>query len=149
MKVAALRLPVIGFLLALILSACTVTLVSAYDEQTDQMTSALQRAMSSHFEALRSAQAPACRHENFRDFYRERRLDIGSLDLRARSIPRNSETIAQVEGLAGSLNALEQIHQNAGDTCLSAARLSPIERGFQQQFLAILTLEQAKKRGAD
>ncbi|HEX8528171.1 hypothetical protein [Allosphingosinicella sp.] len=149
MKIAALRVPILGILLALVLSACTVTLVSPYDEQTDQMTTALQRAMSLHFEELRGAEAPACTHENFRGFYRERRVEIGSLDLRARSIPRNSETVAQVEGLAGSLNALEQIHQNAGDTCLSAARLSPIERGFQQQFLAILTLELAKKRGAD
>lgn len=148
MKILTRASPAIAFAFALLLAACSVTLLSRYDERTDALASDLQRAMASHFDELRTAQAPECLYPNFREFYRERRLDIGSLDLRARSIPQNDPTIAQVEGLAGSLASLEAIHERS-PTCLSPQRLDPIQRGFEQQFLAILTLEQAKKRGAD
>jgi hypothetical protein len=146
------RLPFAWFfpaLMALALSACAVTLISQYDEQTDRLTSDLQRAMTGHFEMLRSATAPACTYPNFVDFYRDRRVDVSVLDVRARSIPKNQETIRQVELIGSSLAALEEIHRDAGASCPSAQVLSPVERGLQQQFLSILTLEQAKKRGSD
>jgi hypothetical protein len=147
-----IRLPIallFPALLSLALSACAVSLISQYDEQTDSQTTDLQRAMSAYFETLRSATAPACTHPNFADFYRDRRVDVSVLDLRVRSIPKNTETIGQVEGIGRSLTELEGMHQDKGERCLSAEELSPVERAFQQQFLAILTLEQAKKRGED
>ena len=149
MKIVALRLPVIGIFFAFLLSACAVTLISRYDEQTDRLTSEFQRAMTGHFETLRSAAAPACTHPNFTDFYRERRIDLSVLDVRVRSIPQNSETIRQVELLRSSLAAVEDIHRGSGAACPLPEVLNPVERGLQQQFLSILTLEQAKKRGED
>jgi hypothetical protein len=149
MRIVALRLPVIGIFFAFLLSACAVTLISRYDEQTDHLTSGFQRAMTSHFETLRSATAPACTYPNFTDFYRERRIDLSVLDVRVRSIPQNEETIRQVELLGSSLAAVESIHRRAGAACPSADELRPVERNLQVQFLSILTLEQAKKRGED
>jgi hypothetical protein len=142
------KLPLI-FLLVL-LSAC-VTLMAPYDDKFDQMASDLQKKVSTHVEALDGSAAPDCLYANNKAFYDDARVDASALAVRAASHELNSETIAQVQALTGSINDFEQLHMLASNAptprCLGSMELSPIRRAFDQTLGAIMKLEIAKKRG--
>jgi hypothetical protein len=142
------KLPLI--VLFVLLSGC-VTLLAPYDDQFDQMATALQKKVSTHVEALDGAAMPDCLHSSQKAFYDDARVDASALAVRANSHELNSETIAQVEALTGSINDFEQLHMLASNAssprCLSSAELSPIRRAFDQTLGAIMKLEIAKKRG--
>lgn len=133
-----------------LLSAC-VRLISDYDERTDTLTADLQKATALHFEELRSATMPGCLHENYAPFYKARRADLSALALRAKSIPKNTQTVGQVELLQSSFGTIEKLHirDSAKSECLTAAEIDPIQSGLDQHFRAIMTLEIAKKRGEE
>jgi len=139
-----------GALMLLVgLTGCTVTLLSAYDPGTDQMTTALQRSVADHIEALAVEEAPACLYENYRAFYRQQHVDVGALELRVNAIDRNQPTIVQVSELKSALSRFELLHQAASDRkrCQSPAELQPAASGLNSTFGAILKLEIAKQRG--
>jgi hypothetical protein len=124
--------------------------MSSYDETTDKLATELQRKVAAHIEALDGAEAPACFHQNYRDFYDSARVDMSALLVRARSRDYNQQTIQQAETLPESLNAFEALHKlkSARGACLSSQELRPVQQGFDQHLGAMLRLEFAKRRGA-
>lgn len=142
------KLPLI--FLFVLLSGC-VTLMAPYDDKFDQMASDLQKKVSTHVEALDGASMPDCLYPDHKGFYDDARVDASALAVRAASHELNSETIAQVEALTGSINDFEQLHMLASNAstprCMGSLELSPIRRAFDQTLGAIMKLEIAKKRG--
>jgi len=136
-------------LFSLALTGCAVTWLSKYDSQTDEMTTALQRAVAVHGETLGEQSAPACLYDNHRAYYTQEHADVGALELRVAAIPKNEPTKVQVEELKTALNRFESLHKSASASgrCQSPVELQPALTGINQIFRAILTLEIAKKRG--
>ena len=134
--------------LALALTSC-VTFMSQYDEKIDEMATSIQREVSTEMETLGSQQKPDCLIQNHQEFYRQVKVDVGALAVRAAAHDQNNLTIAQVQELSGALNDFQGLHQLATnkDRCLTAAEISPAARGIDQIVGAILHLELAKKRG--
>ena len=132
------------FIAAVILvsvTGCTVTLVSDYDEQTDQSVTKLQKELETFFVTIEGQTVEECKLENHEKFYADAKVSLSAIELRAKAIPKNDITEKQVALLADSFNDLEEIHATS---CPNADLL----RGsFNQAFLAILTFEIAKKRG--
>jgi len=139
----------VAFMFLVALTGCTVTLLSAYDAGTDQMTTALQRSVAGHLETLAEQQAPACYYENYRAFYVQQHVDVGALALRVNAIPKNQPTIAQVSDLKMALTRFETAHKlaSARNRCLTVGEIQPDATGFDVYFRAILTLEIGKQRG--
>jgi hypothetical protein len=133
---------------ALALSAC-VTLVAPYDEKIDDMATGLQREISLEIETLSSQDKPDCLYPNHVAFYRNAKVDVSALAVRAAAHDLNSQTIQQIENLRGALDDLEKLHQLATqeNRCMRTPEFSPIRRGFDQITGAIVRLEIAKKRG--
>jgi hypothetical protein len=141
------RLALLGCGVAL-LSGC-VTLMAPYDEKIDDMATGLQREVSAEIEALRDADKPDCLYPNHAGFYRQARVDVRALSVRAAAHELNAQTIAQIEDLSGALNDLEALHKIAtqANRCMRSDEFSDINRGFDQITGAIIKLELAKKRG--
>lgn len=133
---------------ALALSAC-VTLVAPYDQKIDDMATGLQREISTEIETLSTQDKPDCLYPNHVAFYRNVRVDISALAVRAAAHDMNSQTIQQIEALRTALDDLEKIHQHdtQQNRCIRPDTFFPIRRAFDQITIAIVRLEIAKKRG--
>lgn len=132
-------------IVSLSVSACTLKLVSSYDEVTDKAVTDLQRKVETFLVTLGAEQGrPACAYSNYQTFYREAEVDVSAIRVRAAAIPQNELTVEQLRLLDDSLDKLKRLHQIA---CPSAEQLKALQTAFNASFTAILKLELAKKRG--
>lgn len=130
---------------AAFLSACSVKLISSYDETTDKAVTALQRKTEAHLIGLEAVEGlPECKYEKHKSFYDEAKVDVSAIAVRAAAIPQNDITTESVALLASSLGSLEKLHKIA---CLSKDQIAPLRIQFNTSFTAILKLELAKRRG--
>jgi len=141
------RLACLGICAAL-LGGC-VTFMAPYDEKIDDMATGLQREVSSEIELLRGAEKPDCLYPNHAAFYRQARVDVSALGVRAAAHEMNAQTIKQIEDLSGALTDMEKLHKIAtqANRCMQPEEFSDINRAFDQITGAIIKLEIAKKRG--
>ncbi len=139
---------------ALLLGACTVTLMAPYDSKTEQMVSALQSSFSAERQALLySYGTPDCVYSRQTGFYQKAHADIEDLRVHVGVFAKNAQTIEMVGLLDSSLSALEAQHKRREETrqgpeqCMSAQIMEPDFNGLAQSTGAILMLEKAKQRG--
>jgi hypothetical protein len=132
-------------LIFLVLSGCTVKLISSYDEKTDIAVSDLQKRMEAFFLTLESLEGlPECAYEYHAEVYRDIKVEVSAIEVRARAIPDNDITIQQISLLKENVDMLEQLHKMS---CLTKDQIEPLRINFNSGFTAILKLELAKKRG--
>jgi hypothetical protein len=132
--------------LLLVLQGCsTIRLVADYDEETDRAVTALQRKLETFFVALEDRiGTPEAAYEQNADFYREVRVDISAIRMRAGALPDNDLTLQQVDLLAENLDLLEEVHREGiGDVAV----VQLIRDDFNMALTNILRLELAKRRG--
>ncbi|MCG8612477.1 MAG: hypothetical protein MI864_18320 [Pseudomonadales bacterium] len=135
----------LGLLFALVISGCTVQLVSSYDEKTDSTVTQLQKDVETFFVTVEGqAGLPECKYDNHKKFYQDSKVAISAIEVRARAIPKNEISIEQVGLLKDSLDKLEKLHQLG---CFTPASVTSLRSSFNSSFTAILKLELAKKRG--
>jgi hypothetical protein len=137
-------LPALALVLGL--AACTVTLISHYDEVFDRSATALQRQLDAHLTRLLASGAgsDSTTYAFNVPFYNQYEIDLRSLLVRARSLPRNGPTSTQLEALIASVAELRREHQ--ANTRLGAAYLETSRGLLNQAWQAVLALELAKKR---
>jgi hypothetical protein len=151
----------------LLLAGCEIILVSAYDATTDRGVTEIQRALEQHLTKLEAlaAEPPGleslveeCDPAKFAGTYQALQTDVRALILRNEARERNTLTVDQLKLLRsniGSLQALQQERyaptdparriEKPGDRCLSAAPIEASRRILEQNLLAILKLELAKR----
>ena len=140
---AAVWLPFCGIFLL----GCTVKLISDYDEKTDKSITELQRQLETFFVNLESLiGTEQAKYENHRDFYKEARVDISAIKLRASALPKNEFTLNQVDLLEKNIGLLEEIHKE-GIEAIEVVQF--IRDDFNTALSNILKLELAKKRGEE
>ena len=136
----------LSFLLifVLLLSGCTLKLISSYDEKTDNAITALQKEMTQFFLTVESqAGLPECKYRNHNQFYQQAKIALSAISVRVQAIEANELTIEQVELLQDSLSSLEQLHQLG---CFTTDQVTNLRNNFDSSITAILKLELAKKR---
>ena len=133
----------LAFLIAL--SACSIKLVSNYDETTDKAVTELQKDFETFFLTVDSqAGLPECTYENHSKFYQSAKIAISAVEVRARAIDKNEITVEQVGLLKSNLTSLEKLHKLG---CFTSGQVENLRNSFNSSFTAILKLELAKKRG--
>lgn len=129
----------------MIQTGCTIRLISSYDEKTDEAITDMQKKFETFFLTLESQEGlPECEYENHTEFYKDAKVSISAIEVRARAIPDNEITIKQVVLLKENISLLEQLHIYS---CLSKEEIEPLRISFNSGFTAILKLELAKMRG--
>jgi hypothetical protein len=152
-RLPAFRRPLLMFLIVAALPACTIKVVSSYDEETDRSVMALQRKIETFLVRLEEVEgASDCGYDHHKPFYTAAKVEVSALYVRTAALSDNDITAEQVALLSKSLGSLEQLHKmklkkGTGKNCLSKEEIAPLRENFNAGFIAILRLELAKKRG--
>ena len=143
------RLMALMLALSMLITGCTVTLVSRYDEQTDVNITALQKKFEAYFLKIEGAAFPDCSFPANRDFYDDVSVQLSSTRVRANAIPNNDITLAQLDALSQAISALEKAQKmrDSKSSCLPPEIIKTDRTLFNSIFTAILKFELAKKRG--
>ncbi len=126
-------------------NACSIRLISDYDEATDKAVTHLQKKVDTFLVAMqRKAGTTDAAYEKNIQFYDEVRVDISAIKVRAAARPMNEITIKQINLLGENVDKLESLNKLGFQ---SPEELIPLRTAFDISFSAILKLELAKKRG--
>ncbi len=87
---------------------------------------------------------PQCKYDNHKEFYKDSKVAISGIEVRAKAIPKNEITVELVGLLSDSLISLEKLHKI---DCFKSDQVSSLRSSFNSSITAILKLELAKKRG--
>jgi hypothetical protein len=133
-------------LLALAISGCALSRTAPYDPQIDAGVTDLHMETTAFFQSVeRRLGTPDARHGQYVDFYDHVRVVLASLRLRADAWPGNERTVEQIELLARSFAALEELHREGIE---DPGVLSTVRQQLDTAFQAIMRLELAKRRGS-
>jgi hypothetical protein len=135
-------------LLATVIGGCaTIKLVADYDEKIDAGVTELHKQTEEFFIKLEStAKEDSDKVEAYtsnKKFYKDAKLKISTIRLRADATQRNSLTVRMLDKLLENINRIESDHKEG----ITKAELPAYRGGLTSQFTAILTFELAKKRG--
>lgn len=148
MKQIILKRPLPFFLLffLLVVSSCnSVRLISDYDEITDKTVTALQEKTARFFVNLEDdIGTEKAAYENYREFYKEAKVDLYVLKTRADAIDKNQIVRDQVSLLTSMVTDMEKLHKIGFS---SLEQVKALEQPFNSAFTAILKLQMGLKRG--
>jgi hypothetical protein len=134
-----------AFLLILVLASagCTsVRLVAEYDKRIDDEITALQKKTEVFLNAMdRTAGTPEGSYEKHAHFYDTIKADVNVLVVRSEALSLNRLTARQLQLLGESISALEEQHRKG----LTRPMIEPVRQALHTHYVAILTLEVAKK----
>lgn len=137
----------IVILLCAFAQGCKVTMVSAYDEKTDNAVTQFQKDLETFFVSVEGQSGAAgCDMNSHKTFYDKATVDIRAMKLRASSMEKNQITIDQLDLLEDSFGDLKDLHEIA---CLADGQITALRSSFNSHITAILKFELAKKRGSD
>ncbi len=128
-----------------LVQGCAVKLIASYDEQTDQSLMNLQRSFAEFFLVLEeTVGTPAATYDNYADFYRQVKVDVGALKLRVDAQPLNEISSQMVSKLIDNIGLLEEVHKE-GINDMEVVNV--IKDDFTTSLTSLLRLELAKQRG--
>ncbi len=128
-----------------LMQGCAVKLIANYDEHTDQALMKLQRSFAEFFLVLEeTVGTPASAYDEYRNFYRQVKVDAGALKLRVDAQPLNDISSQAVAKLIDNIGLLEEIHKE-GINDIEVVTL--IKDDFTLSLTSLLRLELAKQRG--
>jgi hypothetical protein len=137
------------FLAIASLSACKVKLISDYDEVIDHSATELQKKIEGFVHQMESAAGtPNGTYDANKQFYDGVRTDISALRVRAEAAGSNNDLTVQEIGLIEqNVEKLRELHVAGAERGLRAAVAEPALSAINVQFVALIRLELAKKRG--
>ncbi len=137
-----------AFLVIVVSSGCAITLVSKYDEKTENYASDFRTQVDTFLTALeRNAGEPVkleATHAQNTKFYDDARITIRGMHNRAIQIDKNKFTVQQIELLMDNVSTLEALHKLGP---ISPASIASTRSSFESICGAIIKLEILKKRG--
>jgi len=141
-------------LVVVLMCACAIHYYAPYDAETESRLAALQAQTNMFYataeDVFYATTDDALDMSNTMDaeivhqFYLDVQDEIGELLTRAESFLNNTDTINQLKLLRESFQNAEELH---GLGFSSVYEIKLIRSGLNSHFRAVLTLEQAKKRG--
>lgn len=109
------------------LTACTLKLVSDYDETMDEGATALHKKLDEFFVKLPNKPQEGREYESNQEFYEEVLVDLNSLQVRANGIQKNSFTIQQLDLVERNIGYLTLLHKGCVTGPLTEAQKEKVE----------------------
>lgn len=138
---------IFSFIIPLFLVSCKVMLIGAYDQVTDQSIQKIQTDVSTIIVKIErnidNGEGEANKYALFKDNYETMAGEIETLKIRCNSMPKYKIVLEQVKLLEANLGILEKLHKIGFK---QKQELAPIKSGFESQFSAMITLQNALKR---
>lgn len=141
------RTLLLSFVTLCLFSCNAVHLISEYDEVTDKSITALQEKVSSFFvDMSENLGTEKANYTHYQPFYREVKIKLTTLQIRANAMEKNEITQEQLRALKQLMSDLEAMHKTGFP---NQATLDLSEQACNRAFTAILKLQLALKRGKD
>jgi hypothetical protein len=122
----------------------SVKLIADYDQRIDEGVTALHKQTETFLVSLeRAGSGSSGQFTNCVGFYDQVKVELSALQVRADSVALNRQTSEQLRLLRDSFNQMEKMHSGSGT--LSPIVISETRKQLHHGFVAILTLEVAKK----
>jgi len=96
-------------LLAVLLAACSLSLIAPYDEHTDVLLTGLHRKVGGILDEM-----PSVAYADAEPAYASIRADLRTLRARNEARRQNEITVQQLDAIAGAWSELEALHRAAG-----------------------------------
>nr|CAA6824047.1 MAG: Unknown protein [uncultured Thiotrichaceae bacterium] len=144
-KTLSLGIKIVSLAAALtFFSGCTVSLMSQYDEKTDERIELFGESANDLLFQLEelNAQKPECSYKNHTDSYRSLKVQLQTIQMHEQAKPKNTHTQKQVEALQNRVDQLITIHKKK---CLPAAFISITQSQINDMLGHILKLERSKR----
>ncbi|MEF3077403.1 hypothetical protein [Winogradskyella poriferorum] len=127
----------------------SIRLISEYDEITDKTVTAVQEKVSGYFVKLEnSVGTKESSYDNYKEQFEQIKIDLNTLEVRAKAIDKNRIVIEQVKELQNMIANLEKLHKSFGENGYQSYDLiEPNLNSFNSAFTAIIKLQLALKRG--
>lgn len=137
----------LGLSFLLFISSCTVLLIGAYDEVTDQGFQKVQTGISSLLVKIKNNinDPTEVNYNKFKPAYEDIEGQIESLKIRCNSLPKYKLVMVHANGLDSTFKALERFHK-MGFIESDTASLRIIKKTFDVEFNAIIQLQNGLKR---
>lgn len=140
-----------GFLLVglLFFTACKVTLLSAYDEVTDQTLSEMQQSTTTFFvkhEADPTSTELA--YTKVQPFYEGLRVKSRTIRIRNNAIEKNKIMINMLDLLDENINLMDSLHKQKSNGLLSKGDVTLLKSAFETQYTALFKFIMALKARA-
>lgn len=132
------------------LAACKVTLLSAYDQVTDNVLSQMQQSTSAFFVKYETdPQSPELVHAKQQPFYQDLKTHSRTLRIRNNAIEQNKPMIGMLDLLDENINLMDSLHRGKPNGLLSTADVQLLKSAFESQYTAMFKFIMAlKKRGS-
>lgn len=130
-------------------TACKVTLLSAYDEVTDQSLSAMQQSTTAFFvkhETNPGSQDLA--YKNQQPFYEDLKIKSRTIRIRNNAIEKNKIMINMLDLLDENINLMDSLHHKKPNGLLSQSDVTLLKSAFEQQYTAMFKFIMALKSRA-
>jgi len=114
--------------MTLVIGACTIQLVSNYDETIDKETLQLQKKLDGYFTSLHNAGPEELKYKSQQKFYESVLVDLNAIGVRAGGIYKNKLTIGQIDLAKENLAYLVLLHKNCITTPLSGEQKEKVKR---------------------
>ncbi|HNW98582.1 MAG TPA: hypothetical protein PKK00_09260 [Bacteroidales bacterium] len=137
----------LSFIIPLILASCSVRLIGAYDQVTDESIQQIQNEISTLIVKIErnidNKTFDENKYDNFKTSYENIFGEIESLKIRCSAIPDYKLVLDQVELLKLNIRNLESLHKLGFST---KEQITPVKSALEIQFVAMIKLQNALKR---
>jgi hypothetical protein len=136
-------------LVLLLLTACKITLLSAYDEVTDRVLSEMQQSTTGFFVKYETTpSAPELKYQNQQPFYQGLMTSSRTLRIRNSAIEKNRPMITMLDLLDENIMLMDSLHRQKPDGLLAPHDVRLLKSAFETQYTAMFKFVMALKSRA-
>ena len=143
------RIPFFLMIFIVLFTACKITLLSAYDDVTDQALSAMQHSTTAFF--VKHETNPGSTdlaYKNQAAFYEGLKVKSRTVRIRNNAIEKNRVMINMLDLLDENINLMDSLHRKKPNGLLSASDVTLLKSAFEQQYTAMFKFIMALKARA-
>lgn len=132
-----------------LLTACKVTLLSAYDEVTDKTLSEMQQSTTTFFVKHESdPTSPALAYQQSLPFYETLKVKSRTIRIRNNAIEKNRIMIDMLDLLDRNIVLMDSLHKGKPNGLLTKPDVALLKSAFESQYTAMFKFIMALKARA-
>lgn len=132
-----------------VLTACKITLLSAYDEVTDKVLSEMQQSTTAFFVKYETTpSASELKYANQQPFYQGLKTSSRTLRIRNNAIEKNRPMITMLDLLDENIDLMDSLHRQKPDGLLAPHDVQLLKTAFESQYTAMFKFILALKSRA-
>lgn len=133
----------------ILFSACKITLLSAYDQVTDNVLSEMQQSTTAFFVRYETTpSAPELKYQNQQAFYQGLMTSSRTLRIRNSAIEKNRPMITMLDLLDENILLMDSLHKQKPDGFLAPHDVRLLKSAFESQYTAMFKFVMALKSRA-